>query len=87
MISEHISQVEGAAAAEGRAADVVGTDEVSVCDTAAGLDITQVYRGSHGMGLGSSVLVDASFDVTRQAIESELGKGTIVRLAFPPPPA
>lgn len=40
----------------------------------AGLDITQVYPGSLGMGLGFSVLVDASFDVTRQAIESDLGK-------------
>ena len=42
--------------------------------TIAGLDITQVYPGSLGMGLGFSVLVDAPFDVTRLAIERDLGK-------------
>ena len=39
-----------------------------------GLKVTQVYPGSLGMGLGFSVLVDAPFDMTKQAVEHDLGK-------------
>lgn len=42
--------------------------------TIDGLKVTQVYPGSLGMGLGFSVLVDASFDVAKQALERDLGK-------------
>lgn len=42
--------------------------------TIGGLKVTQVFPGSLGMGLGFSVLVDASFDVARQALERDLGK-------------
>ena len=41
--------------------------------TIDGLKVTQVYPGSLGMGLGFSVLVDASFDVAMQVLERELG--------------
>jgi len=39
-----------------------------------GLNLTQVFPGSLGMGVGFSVLVDATFDVARQAVERDLGK-------------
>ncbi|QGN55667.1 hypothetical protein [Novosphingobium sp. Gsoil 351] len=39
-----------------------------------GLKVVQVFPGSLGMGLGFSVVVDASFDVTRLAMERDLGK-------------
>lgn len=42
--------------------------------TIDGLNVTQVFPGSLGMGLGFSVLVDAPFDVTKQAVERDLGK-------------
>ena len=42
--------------------------------TVAGLKVTQVFPESVGMGLGFSVLVDATFDVARQALEQKLGK-------------
>jgi hypothetical protein len=38
-----------------------------------GLKVTQLFPGSVGMALGFSVLVDATFDVTKQALERELG--------------
>lgn len=41
--------------------------------TIAGLEVTQVFPGSVGMGLGFSVQLDATFDVARQALERELG--------------
>ena len=41
--------------------------------TIDGLKVTQVFPGSLGMGLGFSVLLDASFDVAKQALERELG--------------
>jgi hypothetical protein len=40
----------------------------------AGLKIIQVYPESVGMGVGFSVLVDARFDVAKQALEQKLGK-------------
>jgi hypothetical protein len=40
----------------------------------AGLKVTQVFPDSVGMGVGFSVLVDARFDVARQALEQRLGK-------------
>jgi hypothetical protein len=42
--------------------------------TIGGLKVTRVFPQSLGMGLGFSVLVDARFDVARQAFEHELGK-------------
>lgn len=39
-----------------------------------GLKVTQVFPQSVGMGLGFSVLVDASFDVAKKALERDLGK-------------
>ncbi len=39
-----------------------------------GLKVTQVFPESVGMGVGFSVLVDATFDVARQALEPKLGK-------------
>ena len=42
--------------------------------TVAGLKVTQVFPQSLGMGLGFSVVVDARFDVARQALEQKLGK-------------
>jgi hypothetical protein len=42
--------------------------------TIDGLKVTQVFPGSIGMGLGFSVLLDASFDVAKQALERELGR-------------
>ena len=42
--------------------------------TLDGLKVTQVFPQSVGMGLGFSVLVDASFDVAKQALEAKLGK-------------
>jgi hypothetical protein len=39
-----------------------------------GLNVTQAFPQSLGMGLGFSVLVDATFAVARQAIEQKLGK-------------
>ena len=41
--------------------------------TIVGLKVTKVFPGSIGMGLGFSVLIDASFDVAKQALERELG--------------
>src|ERR1700733_2163477 len=40
----------------------------------AGLNVKQVYPNSLGMGVGFSVLVDATFDQARHAIEKSLGK-------------
>jgi hypothetical protein len=42
--------------------------------TVSGLTVTQVYPASLGMGLGFSVIVDAPFDVARQALERDLGQ-------------
>ena len=42
--------------------------------TLAGLKVTQIFPGSVGMGLGFSVLVEAPFDVAREAFERKLGK-------------
>src|SRR4051812_24393668 len=42
--------------------------------TIDGLDVTQVFPSSLGMGLGFSVLVDASFETAKQAVERDLGK-------------
>jgi hypothetical protein len=39
-----------------------------------GLKVTQVFPESLGMGLGFSVLVDAPFDVAKQALEQKLGR-------------
>jgi hypothetical protein len=39
-----------------------------------GLKVTQLFPDSLGMGVGFSVLVDATFDVARQALEQKLGK-------------
>ena len=39
-----------------------------------GLKVTQVFPQSVGMGVGFSVLVDATFDVARRALEPALGK-------------
>jgi hypothetical protein len=40
----------------------------------SGLKVKQVFPQSVGMGLGFSVLVDATFDVAKQALEQKLGK-------------
>ncbi len=42
--------------------------------TIAGLKIAQVFPASVGTGVGFSVLVDATFDVARRAVELKLGK-------------
>jgi hypothetical protein len=42
--------------------------------TIDGLKVAQVFPESLGMGLGFSVLVDAPFDVVKQALEQKLGK-------------
>jgi hypothetical protein len=42
--------------------------------TVDGLKVRQVFPESVGMGLGFSVLVDATFDVAKQALEQKLGK-------------
>jgi hypothetical protein len=39
-----------------------------------GLNVTRAFPQSLGMGVGFSVLVDARFDVARQAFEQKLGK-------------
>ena len=39
-----------------------------------GLKVKQAFPESVGMGLGFSVLVDATFDVAKRALEQELGK-------------
>ena len=39
-----------------------------------GLKVTQVFPESVGMGVGFSVLVEATFDVAKQALERKLGK-------------
>lgn len=40
----------------------------------AGLRVTRVFPQNVGMGLGFSVLVDATFDVAKTALEQALGK-------------
>ena len=40
----------------------------------AGLRVTKVFPDSVGMGVGFSVLVEATFDVARRALEQDLGK-------------
>jgi hypothetical protein len=42
--------------------------------TIIGMDVTQVFPSSLGMGLGFSVLIDAPFEVAKQALERNLGK-------------
>jgi hypothetical protein len=42
--------------------------------TVSGLNVTQVYPGSLGMGLGFSVIVDVPFGEAREAIERDLGQ-------------
>lgn len=42
--------------------------------TLDGLKITQVFPESVGMGLGFSVLVDATFDVAKKAVVAKLGR-------------
>ena len=42
--------------------------------TLDGLKITRVFPGSVGTGLGFSVILDATFDEARQAVERDLGK-------------
>lgn len=42
--------------------------------TVAGLPVTQVYPRSIGMGVGFSVLVNATFDTTKATLEKRLGK-------------
>jgi hypothetical protein len=42
--------------------------------TIIGMDVTQVFPSSLGMGLGFSVLIDAPFEVAKQALERDLGK-------------
>lgn len=39
-----------------------------------GLDVVQLYPQSVGMGVGYSVVVNASFDMTKAALEKQLGK-------------
>jgi hypothetical protein len=39
-----------------------------------GLKVKQVFPENVGMGLGFSVVVDATFDVAKRALEQELGK-------------
>lgn len=40
----------------------------------AGLHVLQVFPESVGMGVGFSVVVDATFDATRRSLEKRLGK-------------
>lgn len=40
----------------------------------AGLRVLQAYPGSVGMGVGFSVLVDATFEKAKQTLEKKLGK-------------
>ena len=40
----------------------------------AGLGVTKVFPDSVGMGVGFSVMVDATFDETRRNVEKALGK-------------
>ncbi len=40
----------------------------------AGLPVVQAFPDSVGMGVGFSVIVDASFDKTRQSLEKAVGK-------------
>ena len=42
--------------------------------TVAGLKVSEVFPQSVGMGVGFSVLVDATFDDARQVLERNLGK-------------
>jgi hypothetical protein len=42
--------------------------------TIAGVNVTQVWPSSLGMGLGFSALVEAPFDEAKQAVEGALGK-------------
>jgi len=42
--------------------------------TIAGLSVAQVYPQSVGMGVGFSVIVNATFDATKAAFEKRLGK-------------
>jgi hypothetical protein len=42
--------------------------------TIAGLKVVRMFPESVGMGVGFSVLVDAPFDVAKQAVEQTLGK-------------
>jgi hypothetical protein len=42
--------------------------------TIRGLKVAQVFPDSVGMGVGFSVLVDATFDVAKKAFEKKLGK-------------
>jgi hypothetical protein len=42
--------------------------------TIGGLKVVRVFPESVGMGVGFSVLVDATFDVARRTLEQELGK-------------
>jgi hypothetical protein len=42
--------------------------------TVNGLNVSQVFPSSLGMGLGFSVLLEAPFDVARQAVERDLGR-------------
>jgi len=54
-----------------------GNDAFAVPKSAMAIDgmkVTQVFPESVGMGVGFSVLVDARFDVARQALEHALGK-------------
>ncbi len=48
----------------------------------AGLPVTQVFPQSVGMGVGFSVIVNASFDQTRTSLERKLGKP--IRKCEPP---
>ena len=42
--------------------------------TVAGLRVTKAFPDSVGMGVGFSLMVDASFDRTRKAMERSLGR-------------
>jgi hypothetical protein len=42
--------------------------------TVLGLPVTQVYPESVGMGVGFSVIVNATFETTKAALEKRLGK-------------
>lgn len=42
--------------------------------TVLGLNVTQMFPGSVGMGVGFSLSVDAPFDTARKAMEKALGK-------------
>jgi hypothetical protein len=45
--------------------------------TVSGLNVTQVYPASLGMGLGFSVIVDAPFEEAREALERDLGQSLV----------